>query len=368
MMIPSCDRVHLLKSDRSIYKNNSVIRGDNKNGMKAMVKNFYSKNLIFALFLVALVAVFVPSPLVCAENWKGWNIQPPGYPVTVGMESFLEHVEKVTDGRIIGRVYNNGVLGDQNDAIQMLQVGGIQFAEFNLGPMGTIVPELNVVSLPFIFKSVSFMHRIMDGPVGKELSKAMAKKGIIALAWYDSGARSFYNIKHPINKPSDMKGMKIRVMDNQLYVNMVRALGGNATPMAFSEVYQALKTRGVDGAENSWPSYDSTNHYEIARYYSLTEHLILPEVLCVSKVVWDRLSASDQKAVKKAAEDSVALERELWVGRVKESREKLIKAGVIVNQIRDKAAFQEKMKSVYTAAGETTPSLIRLVKQIQNTR
>jgi len=334
-----------------------------------MIKKCSIKKLASALVLTgSIAATFTMAPLAHAD-WKGWNVHPAGYPVTVGIESFMKHVEKATDGRVSGRVYNGGILGDQNDAIQMLQVNGIQFAEFNLGPIGTMVPEVNVVSLPFIFKNESHMHRVMDGPVGKELSKAMAKQGIIALAWYDSGSgsRSFYNTKHPITKPADMKGMKFRIMNNELYVDMVKELGGNATPMAYSEVYQALKTGVVDGAENNWPSYDSSNHYEVAKYYSLTQHLILPEVLAVSKAAWNSLSPADQKAVRKAAQDSAVLERKLWAERVQESRAKLLKAGVIVNEIKDKAAFQAKMKPVYAEAEKATPALIPLIKQIQET-
>lgn len=332
-----------------------------------MIKMFSTKKLTSALLLTGSIAATLTVAPLAHADWKGWNVHPAGYPVTEGIESFIKNAEKATDGRVSGRVYNGGILGDQNDAIQMLQVGGIQFAEFNLGPIGTMVPEVNVVSLPFIFKDVPHMHRVMDGPVGKELADAMAKKGIIALAWYDSGSRSFYNNEHPITKPSDMKGMKFRVMNNELYVNMVKDMGGNATPMAFSEVYQALKTGVVDGAENNWPSYDSTNHYEVAKYYSLTQHLILPEVLAVSKVAWDKLSPEDQKAVRKAAEDSATLERKLWAERVEKSRAKLVKDGVIVNVIKDKSAFQEKMKPVYAEAEKATPALIPLVKQIQET-
>ena len=332
-----------------------------------MIKQFSARTLGSAVLVRIALATACFAPLAQAD-WKGWNVHPAGYPVTVAMESFIKHVKKATDGRVSGRIYNGAILGNQEDAIQMMQVGGIDFAEFNLGPIGLSVPEVNVVSLPFIFRSVHQMRHVMYGPVGDKLSKAMAKQGIISLAWYESGSRSFYNTSHPINKPTDMTGMKIRVMKNALYVGMVEALGGNATPMDYSEVYQSLKTGVIDGAENNWPSYDSSNHFEVAKYYSLTQHLIMPETLSISSKAWAQLSPKDQKVVRKAAQDSAMLERKLWAEKVKDSRKKLIADGVIVNEIKDKAAFQDAMQPVYVQAAKDTPSLKPLIEQIRNTK
>ncbi|WP_417526316.1 TRAP transporter substrate-binding protein [Marinomonas shanghaiensis] len=332
-----------------------------------MIIKLHSKTLRTTLALVTAVSSVTFSALAQAE-WKGWNIHNADYPVTVAMESFIKEANKVTDGRVSGRVYNGGVLGSQSDSIQMLQVGAIQFAGFNLGPMGEAVPEVNVVSLPFIFKNLDHMHRVMDGPVGDQLSEAMAKQGIISLAWYDGGARSFYNTSKPIQTPADMKGEKFRVMNNELYVGMVEALGGNATPMAYSEVYQSLKTGVVDGAENNWPSYDTSNHFEVAPYYSLTEHLILPECLCVNVKTWNSLSEADQVAVKKAARESSVLQRKLWAEGDAESRKKVLASGVKFNEIQDKSAFQDAMNPVYAKAVKDNPTLKSFIEQIQNTQ
>ncbi len=300
-----------------------------------------------------------------AAEWRGWNIHPPGYPVTVAMESFAKNIEKATDGRIKAKVYNSGVLGDQPDAIQQVRVGGIDFAVFNLGPMGQVVPTVDVVSLPFIFKDLDHMHKVMDGPIGDELAAAMADKGLVALGWYDSGARSFYNTKKPIKEPSDVKGMKLRVMNNDLFVNMVEALGGNATPMAYGEVYQSLKTGVIDGAENNWPSYKSSNHYEVAGYYSDTEHLIIPECFCVNKKLWDGLPDADKALVKTAARDSATLQRKLWAERAEASRKKVEAAGVKFNEVTDKAAFQKAMEPVYTKFITSHPALKGLIEKIK---
>jgi tripartite ATP-independent transporter DctP family solute receptor len=300
-----------------------------------------------------------------AEEWRGWNIHVPDYPVSLGMEAFAKEVAEKTNGRIEPKPYHGGVLGSQPDAIEQVRAGAIQWAVFNLGPMGPFVPETNVVNLPFIFKSVDHMHRVMDGPIGDEISAAMAKEGLVALGWYDSGSRSFYNSKGPINTPADVKGLKVRVMNNELFVGMIEALGGNATPMAFSEVFQSLKTGVVDGAENNWPSYESTNHFQVAGYYSASDHLILPECLCINTGVWEGLSDADKKIVKDAGRASAELQRKLWAEREKASRAKVEAAGVKFNDIADKSAFQKAMAPVYDKAVEKNPALKSLIEKIR---
>ena len=264
-------------------------------------------------------------------------------------------------------MFHSGVLGSQPDAIEQLRIGGLQIGNFNLGPIGPIAAEANVVSLPFVFKDMGHMHRALDGDAGQQISDGMAKKGIVALAWYDSGARSFYNSKKPIEAPEDVAGMKVRVMNNDLYSGMISALGGNPSPMAFAEVYQSLKTGVVDGAENNWPSYESTGHFEVAGYYSLSQHLIIPECVCINADVWSGLSDEDKAATKAAAVESAELQRELWAKRAEQSREKVMASGVKFNEIPDKSAFQAAMQPVYDKYLEANPSLRPLVELIQNT-
>lgn len=227
---------------------------------------------------VALGAVLVGTAAATAgaTELRGWNIHVEDYPVSIAMDSFMAEVAERTNGEITGKTYHNGVLGSQPDAIEQIRLGVIDFGEFSLGPMGQAIPETNVVSLPFIFKSIPQMYELMDGDVGEAIGEGMKAKGIVPLGWYDAGARSFYNSVRPINTPADVEGLKVRVMSNDLFVKMVESMDGNATPMAFAEVYQSIKTGVVDGAENNPPSYESTNHYEVAKYYSLTEHLIIP--------------------------------------------------------------------------------------------
>ena len=284
------------------------------------------------------------------------------------MDKFAELLKEKTGGEITLKMFHSGVLGNQPDAIEQVRVGGLAIGNFNLGPIGPMAAEANVVSLPFIFKDMGHMHRALDGAAGDKISAGMEKIGIVALAWYDSGARSFYNSKKPIMKPSDVKGLKVRVMNNDLYSGMISALGGNPSPMAFSEVFQSLKTGVVDGAENNWPSYESTGHFEVAKYYSLSQHLIIPECVCINDKVYNNLSAKNKKAVKEAARESAELQRSLWEKRAISSRDKVMKAGVKFNEIPNKQAFMDAMKPVHTKYLSANPDLVPLVNLIKNTK
>lgn len=326
-----------------------------------------SHSLKSLLGMAAAVGLAVSATTAQAAEWKGWNIHKTGYPNTVAMDKFAELLAEKTGGAITLKMFHAGTLGSQPDAIEQVRIGALEIGNFNLGPIGPIAPEANVVSLPFIFKDMGHMHRVLDGEGGDKISEGMAKKGLIALAWYDSGARSFYNSKKPITAPADVTGMKVRVMNNDLYSGMIAALGGNPSPMAFSEVYQSLKTGVVDGAENNWPSYESTGHFEVAGYYSLSQHLIIPECVCINAKVYDGLSDEHKNAVKEAARESATLQRELWEKRAKSSREKVLASGVKFNEIPDKAAFQDAMKPVYDKYLGANPDLVPLVELIQKT-
>ena len=211
------------------------------------------------------------------------------------------------------------------------------------------------------------MFRVLEGEGGKAIADGMAAKGLIPLAWYDAGARSFYNGEKAINTPSDVAGLKVRVKNNDLYSGMISELGVKPSPMAFAEVYQALKTGVVDGAENNWPSYESTGHFEVAGFYSLSQHLIVPERLCINADVFNGLSADMQAVVTEVAQESAALQRELWAARELASREKVVASGVMMNEIENKLPFQEAMAPVYENYLAANPDLRPLVELIQAT-
>ncbi len=301
-----------------------------------------------------------------AESWKAWNIHNDGHPNTAAMDRFSELADEATGGEVTVEVFHGGVLGNQPDALEQVRLGAIEVGNFNLGPIGPIVKEANLVSLPFIFKSVPHMFRVLDGEAGETIADAMSEAGIKPLAWFDAGARSFYAQK-PINAPADVEGLKIRVMNNDLYTSMISAMGGNPSPMAFSEVQQALKTGVVDGAENNLPSFNNVGHYEVTTNYSLSEHLIIPECICVNTAKFDALSAEMQDAVRGAAQEAAVYQRELWEVQTGEARTKVEAAGIVVNEIADKGPFQEAMVSVYDDYLSANPDMTALVDLARST-
>lgn len=326
-------------------------------------------NMLKKAALAATASAFVLGSLGAAHaaELRGWNIHVADYPNTIALDKFAELLSEKSNGDISLKMFHAGVLGSQPDAIEQVRLGGLAVGNFSLGPIGPIVPEANVVSLPFIFKDPAHMFRVFDGAAGEAINDGMRAKGLVSLAYFDAGARSFYNGKQAIQAPADVTGMKVRVMNNELYSGMITALGGNPSPLAFSEVYQSLQTGVVDGAENNWPSYESTGHFEVAGFYSLSQHLIIPECLCMNAAVFDAFSEDEQKIVMESAAEAAALQRELWKKREVASREKVEAAGVKVNEIADKGAFQSAMDPVYATYLEANPELKSLVELIKST-
>jgi tripartite ATP-independent transporter DctP family solute receptor len=240
----------------------------------------------------------------------------------------------------------------------------IDLNRVSLGPFNNLVEATKVPSLPFIFRDVDHMRAVMDGEIGQEILDAFEEHNLIGLAFYDAGARSIYNRNRPVDSIDDLEGMRIRVMQSDVFVDMTQALGANATPMPYGEVYSSIQTGVIDGAENNWPSYESSGHYEVAGFYTLTEHLIVPEVLVMSKQRWDSLSPEDQAIVRDAARESVAHERELWEAREKVSEEHVLAAGAQIIRGIDKAPFQAAMAPVYERHA-TSDKLRSLIERIQ---
>lgn len=321
----------------------------------------FTKSLFATATAVALIATSAS-----AESWRAWNIHNDGHPNTAAMDKFAELTDAATDGELTVDVFHGGVLGSQPDALEQVRIGAIELGNFNLGPIGPMVKEANLVSLPFVFKSVPHMFRVMEGDAGQVVAEAMAEAGVLPLAWFDAGARSFYSQK-PINTPADVEGLKIRVMNNDLYTSMISAMGGNPSPMAFSEVQQALKTGVVDGAENNFPSFKSVGHYEVTTHYSLSEHLIIPECICVNTAKFNALSPELQDAVRGAAQEAALYQRELWAVGSEQARAEVEAAGVEVNEIADKGPFQAAMDTVYADYLAANPDMKSLVDMARAT-
>ena len=252
-----------------------------------------------ATMLFTLVGA-LPAGLASAQQkmvLKASDVHPLGYPTVEAVENMGKKLEKATNGRLSVQMYASMQLGGEKEAIEQAQVGAIQFARVSVGALGPVIDELNVFNMPYLFRSTAHMQKVIDGPIGQELMDKVTnnpKAGLVALSWMDAGARSLYDTKKPIRNLADLKGMKFRVMGNPMFVDMMNALGGNGVSMGYDQVFNALQTGVVDGAENNPPSFVFDNHYQVAKFYTLDEHLIVPEMVVFSKKTWDTLSKEDQ--------------------------------------------------------------------------
>lgn len=316
---------------------------------------------------VALASCVVWTLPVQAREFRSAEVHPADYPTTKAVEYMGQLLKERSGGKHSVKVFPNAALGQERDAIEQLKIGGLDMMRINVAPLNNIVPETVVPALPFLFRSEDHMHAVLDGPVGDEILKAMEKAGMIGLAFYDSGARSLYTAKKPVKTLADVKGMKIRVQQSDLFVAMVEALGANATPMPYGEVYTALKTGLIDAAENNFPSYESSRHFEAAPNYTLTEHSMAPEVLVFSKRIWDRLSAEEQAMIRQAAKDSVPHMRKLWDERETKSRQIVEAGGAKIMPVADRQAWADAMKPVHERFANT-PALKSLLERVQATQ
>lgn len=271
------------------------------------------------------------------------------YPTTLAARRFAELVEERTEGRIRIIVYAEGELGNEMDVIQQLQFGGIDFARVSLSPLAESIPELNVLQMPYLYNDSKHMWKVLDGEIGDAFLQRVQNKELIGLSWYDAGSRNFYNSVKPITSPEDMQGMRIRVQESDVMIDMVEALGATACPISYEEVYSSLEQRLCDGAENNWPSYEAMRHCEVAKYYTVDEHTRVPEMQICSKHTWQKLSVEDRKTILDCAAESALYQRQLWTEREAQSRRVAVKNGVeeVVLTVEQKEAFRERMSDVY---------------------
>lgn len=314
----------------------------------------------------AVAAAIAVSLSVVARDFRVAETQVPDYPTVEGVRFMGKLIDERTKGRIKLKVFANGALGTERDTIEQLKIGGLDMVRLSLAPLNNIVPETIIPSLPFIFRDENHMHAVLDGAIGDEILAAMGKQGIIGLAWYDDGARSVYS-KKPIKRLADMKGMKLRVQQSDMFVSMTEALGASPTPLPYGEVYTALTTGIIDAAENSPLSYETSRHFEVAKYFNLTEHTLLPSVVVFSKMIWDRLPEADRTIIRQAAKESVLHVRKLAAEKQIKAKEAVVAKGVQIVQVENRAEFVKAMAPVY-AKYATTPELKSLIKRIEDTK
>ena len=275
-----------------------------------------------------------------------------------------EDLAKISEGKLQLEIYPSQQLGTERECIELLQIGSLDMTKVSVGVMENFAPKMKVFGLPFLFKDKEQSFHVLDGPIGQELLDDGIKYWIKGLGYYDAGSRSFYTKEKPIYSPEDLKGMKIRVMESVTAMDMVKSLGGSATPISWGELYTSLQQGVVDGAENNPPSFYLSRHYEVCKYYSLDEHTVLPDVLIVGTSLWNKLSEQERKWVQQAVDSSVVYQRTLWAEAEKEALEEVQKAGVKI--IRpDKSLFSSQVKDVY-AQYKDDKEMNDLIERIQN--
>ena len=323
------------------------------------------RKTILSLATVTLVTGASASALA-AEVFKVADVQPDDYPNVVAFQNMGKKLAAATNGRLSMQVFPNGVLGGEKEMVEQAQVGALHIARTSLGVFGPLVPDVNVFNMPFVFRDEAHMRKVIDGPIGDEILDKITNSsiGVVGIGWMDSGTRNLFNSKKPVKTPDDLKGMKIRMMGNPLFIDTMAAMGGNGISMSHNEVFNALQTGVVDGAENNEPTYYSNNFHTQAKYYSQTGHLIIPEVFVFSKVAWNKLSKEDQALIRKLSREVQMEQRALWDVKVVDSRTKMVQDGVIVNEA-DKKAFYDVTAPVRAKYGADYADLIKRIEAVQ---
>jgi tripartite ATP-independent transporter DctP family solute receptor len=325
----------------------------------------HRRSLLCAAALVA-AGCALPALAQPKQVWKASDVHPLGYPTVEAIQRMGKKLEAQTNGRISIQMFPSMQLGGEKEMIEQAQVGALQIARISVGAMGPVVDDLNVFNLPFVFRDEAHMRKVIDGPIGQELLERVSsspQSRLIVLGWMDAGTRNVYANK-PAAKPSDLKGMKIRMMGNPLFVETMNAMGGNGVAMGFNELFGALQTGVVDGAENNPPTLLAQNHYQVSKIYSLTGHLIIPEIFVFSKRTWDTLSKEDQALLRKLSREAQIEQRQLWDAYVGEAETKLKAAGIQFVPA-DKEAFFKATQPVRDKYGAKYGPLL---KRIQDTK
>ena len=296
---------------------------------------------------------------------KASDVHPAGYPTVAATESLGKKLEQATNGRLTMQMFVSMQLGGEKETIEQTQLGALQFNRVSVGTLGPVVDDLNALNIPFLCRNTAHMQKVLDGDIGAELLDKVtsnANANLIGLCWMDAGARSFYTTKKPVKTIDDLKGQKVRVIGNPMFVDMANALGANGVAMGYDQVFNALQTGVIDGAENNPPSYVFDNHFTVAKYYTLTEHLIVPEMLVFSKKSWDTLSKDDQALIKKLAKEAQTEARVLWAKYEASAMDKAKAAGNQIIEVSDKKPYQDAVKPVWDKYG---PKYADLIKRIQ---
>lgn len=300
--------------------------------------------ILLAILLLSFTVAFHESAF-CREL-RVADTHPQDYPTVQALEHFGALLAERSQQRLTLKILHSRIMGEERETVRHVRAGALDMARVNMAVLNDFVPETVVPSLPFVFRSAEHLHHVLDGPVGEQIARAFPHHGMVVLAFYDSGARSFYTTRGPLAAPADLRGLRIRVQQSKVAEAMVRAWGAIPVPLPYGQVGVGLATGVIDGAENNAPAYQDAGHSRSARYYSLSEHTMAPEVLAMSAATWRSLSADERTLVRQAAQDSVPVMRALWAERERAARDAVTAAGTVITTV-DKAAFAETMPPLY---------------------
>jgi len=314
--------------------------------------------LVVALFAtVAATSAF-------AREFRAADTQNEDYPTVQALLYMGSMVAQRSGGRHQIKVFHSRQLGEEKETLEQTRVGAIDLNRTNVALIGNMVPAMNVLAMPFLFRSIEHLQKVLDGPIGSEILDSFEPYGFVGLAFYDSGARSIYNSVRPVRSIADLKGLRLRVQQSEQMSDMIKSLGADPVELPYGQVLTGLATRLIDGAENNWPSFVTTDHYKYAGYYTLTEHTMSPEVLVMSKKAWASLSAEDQQIFRESALRSSRFMREKWRDLEERSRKRAEAAGVKVVTDFDRKPFEAAMAGLYARA-QRDPAVGQLIERIR---
>ena len=317
--------------------------------------------LVTGAMLIALSGL---STATLAREFRAADTQAEDYPTVQALRFMAKQVEEKTQGRHRIRVFHSRQLGEEKETIEQTRVGAIDLNRTNVAPIGSLIPAANVLALPFLFRSFDHLHKVLDQSIGDEILASFQRYGFVGLAFYDSGARSIYNTLRPVRSLADLKGMRIRVQQSDLMVDMIRALGAEPVELPYGQVLTGLQTKLIDGAENNWPSYVTTGHFKVAPHYSLTEHTMGPEVLVMSLRAWEELSDADKIVFRNAARELSRHMRNIWTSLEESSRQQARNNGNTIVGNFPRKPFEDAMSPIY-AATVTDPDLKTLIDRVR---
>jgi len=326
------------------------------------MKRFLTAFAVCVLGVIFLTGISLAAPRVMRLG----ETHPQDYPTTKGDYEFARLVKERSNGRIVVEVFHSKQLGEEKAVVEQVQLGAIDFTRVSVSVTSAFVRDLDALQLPYLYRDFDHQWKVLNGPIGQEILKKHEASNFIGVGWFEAGSRNFYT-KKPVKTVADLKGMKIRVQQAPLMVGMVEGLGAVATPLAYGEVYSALQTGVIDGAENNWPSYLTTSHYEVAKYFITDEHTRVPEIMLASKKVFDKLTKEDQAIIMGAMKDAQPFQIKLWVDYEKVAEKTVKEKGSIVTEVspQEKQKFMDAMKPLYAKQPANILAVVERIRAVK---